>query len=268
MTMRRLAGLLLLTMTIGGGVGCMRNVHVPDDQRMSSYNDGPYRAVLAATVRDGKVDYRRLRREFTGPLDVYLDGVARLGPRSEPEAFPTEQHVMAYRINAFNALVLKTWLLRGAGDDAAVLGLKPQWLVLDNWVIDGQRFDLHDFEYDVIRPGHDDWRLGFALVRGTMDSPPLLEEPYDGDRIDQQLDTQVRRWMSDPDILIVEGDTVRMPAFFDDWKASLKPIGGLPGLIERYLPPDDPRRTPAIRAAVAGEIKFAKPDRTINALAR
>lgn len=268
MTRHRLAGLLLLTTLLAGGGGCIRNVHVPSDQRLTQYNDGPYRAVLAATVRDGKVDYQRLRREFTGPLDVYLDGVARLGPRTHPQAFPTPQHVLAYRINAFNALVLKTLLLHGAGSAASPKQLNPAWLVLDNWVVDGQRYDLHDLEYDLIRPQHDDWRLGFALVRGTLDSPPLLEEPYDGGRLDQQLDTQVRRWMSHPRVLTVDNGAVRMPSFFQDWQSRLKPIGGLAGLIERYLPADDPRRAPAIRAAVSGTIRFHPPDRRLNALER
>ncbi len=270
-TLRFLAPLLGVA-AIAVATGCNRNVRVPDDQRLDAYDDGAYRVVLANVVRDGLVDYHRLRREMAGPLDVYLDAVARFGPRSTPDRFPTDADALAYRVNAFNAIVLKTWLLRGAGDDDGGLNidwlLKPRWLVLDNWLIDGQRFDLHDFEYDVLRKQHNDWRLGFALVRGSIDNPPLLEEPYDGGRLDQQLDTQVRRWMSDPQVLRVEGETVRMPAFFKDWRRHLKPIGGLPGLLERYLDPNDSRRSAAIRAAVADRILFDSPNRAINAIPR
>jgi hypothetical protein len=258
--------MLLATAAVWLG-GCTPTVRVPADQRLSAYDDGAYRAVLAAVVRDGRVDYHRLRHEMTGPLDVYLDGVARFGPRSTPQQFPTPQHVLAYRVNAFNALTLKTWLHRG-GDDLATRLLKPSWFVFDNWVIDGSRQDLHEFEFKVIRREHEDWRLGFALVRGTIDNPPLLEEPYDPGRLDQQLDTQVRRWMSDPQVLRIDDGVVRMPAIFKDWRRHLEPIGGLAGLFERYLEPSDERRSPAIRAAIGDQIQFDPPNRAINAVPR
>lgn len=261
------AGVLLLIVFAAGG--CMRGVTVPADQRIDAYDDGAYRAVLAAAVRDGRVDYEKLRRELTGPLHVYLDAVARFGPRSRPQMFPTEADRLAYYLNAHNALVLQMWLDHGAGQPGAPTQVRPHWFVLENWPVDGKRRSLRDLEQDVIRKASDDWRLPFALVRGSMDDPPLLQEPYEARRLDEQLNTQVKRWISDPDQVFVDNQgRLHLPSVLRDYRGPLKKVGGIPGVLERYLDPGDARRAPAIRAAVAGDIVWSRPDRRINDLRR
>ena len=60
--------------------------------------------VLERFVNDrGEVDFHRLASD-RADLDVFLEYVARVSPRTAPELFPGRDAALAYYINAYNAL--------------------------------------------------------------------------------------------------------------------------------------------------------------------
>ena len=67
-------------------VGC-RSVR-PVENPLPTYDPAPWAEVLDGVVRDGLVDYFRLREFHEPALDQYLDAVARFGPQTTPELFP------------------------------------------------------------------------------------------------------------------------------------------------------------------------------------
>jgi hypothetical protein len=82
----------------------------------------------------------------------------------------------------------------------------------------------------------------------------LRREPYVAERLDEQLDEQVRRWLSSPVGLQIDQDkaTVRISAIFEwfatDWKRSEENVASIPNhasaspvltFIGRYLDPAD-----------------------------
>ena len=83
--------------------------------------------------------------------------------------------------------------------------------------------------------------------------------------MDEQLDGLGRRWLGEPDGLSIAADgTVRLSSIFDWYRDDFEAIGGLPGVLERYLDEDDPRREAALFAARKGGIEFMTYDWTIN----
>ena len=104
-----LLGLFLLVGVTGLIVVRCTAISVPRSERLMTYSDEPYRRVLAACVRDGLVDYYRLRAEYGDELDQYLDAIGRFGPNSTPDLFPTRDSQLAYYLNAYNALMLRRW---------------------------------------------------------------------------------------------------------------------------------------------------------------
>ncbi len=117
----------------------------------------------------------------------------------------------------------------------------------------------------MIRPTFKEPLVHMALVCGAMGCPPLLEEPFVGERLDEQLDGLARRWLLEPDGLRVDEDgTVWCSRIFLWYRADFDTLGGLPGVLERYLDPTDPRRQLAIRAAREGTIQFMEYDWSIN----
>ncbi len=259
-----MVGALLLSVG-AAGAGCHR-VTVAEQDRLAVYDVEPWRQVLAGTVRDGLVDYRALRESFQPPLDIYLDAAARLGPRYDPEQFPTAQDKLAFYLNTYNALMLRQWLNGGAGEDDRDRSVNLLWFMVPQWRVDATWMSLNTLEQSVIRPTFRDPRIHFALVCGAVSCPPLLNEPFEGPRLDEQLDEQGRRWLeAGSDGLVIDADgTVRFSQIFmwylpdfDDW-------GGLAGVVDRYVPANDARRTLALEALASGAAQWLPYDWSIN----
>lgn len=241
------------------------SISVPPSERLTTYSDEPYRRVLAACVRDGLVDYHQLRAEYGDELHQYLDAIGRFGPNSTPDLFPTHDHQLAYYLNAYNALMLRKWLDGGAGMGGEPKTVNRLWFFTNFWRVDGSWTSLDKLEQSLIRPTFKEPRIHVALVCGAMGCPPLLEEPLVSERLDEQLDDLGRRWLGEPDGLQVRDDgTVLMSGIFSWYREDFDAMGGLLGVLERYLDPDDRRREVAIAAARQGRIEFMDYDWSIN----
>jgi len=61
----------------------------------------------------------------------------------------------------------------------------------------GRPTTLDQIEHGILRQDFNDPRIHFALVCAALGCPPLRNEPYLGDRLDEQLDDQVRQFLED-----------------------------------------------------------------------
>ena len=130
----------------------LRSIRVDSADQLASYSDQPLRDVLTLHVGDGLVDYEGLSKLSRKKLDIYLDGVARFGPRSTPEVFPEIADQLAYYFNAYNAIMLRKWLDEGAGDDGNSRIVNKAWFFLDLWRMDERWISLDTLEQTIIRP--------------------------------------------------------------------------------------------------------------------
>jgi hypothetical protein len=166
-----------------------------------AYDD--YAAVLSAYVSDdGLVDYAGLAAH-PERLDAFLASTADM-TRDRYESWDKPDR-MAYWLNAYNALTLKTiadhYPIRPAPGRTSY---PPNSIRQIPGVWDGVRFTvmrltmtLNAIEHDILRKEFDDPRIHVALVCGAMSCPPLRREPYRGASLDQQLDDQARRFVGD-----------------------------------------------------------------------
>lgn len=161
-------------------------------------------ALLAQHVNAGRVDYRRLTRQPQA-LDDYLATLASLTP-ADLEALPRNDQ-LAFWINAYNALVLKSIIENYPLSRGSIIGLafpansiwqipgvwkKPRWRAA------GQSVSLDQIEHEIIRPVFKEPRSHFALVCASSSCPELRAGAYRGEVIEQQLDEQTRRFLQDP----------------------------------------------------------------------
>ncbi len=259
-----IAGLAMIGVVVVS-LARLRAIRVDSADQLASYSDQLLRDVLIRHVSEGLVDYEGLSRQSPKSLDVYLDGVARFGPRSTPGVFPDSKDQLAYYLNTYNAIMLRKWLDRGAGNDGNPRTVNKAWFFFDLWRVDGRWISLDTLEQTIIRPLYKDSRSHFALVCGAMSCPPLLAEPFEGSRIDEQLDSLGRQWLTEPDGLeILPDGEVFMSSIFSWYAEDFIDEGGLAGVLSRYLAEDDPRRETALKAAQEGRIQFLDYDWSIN----
>lgn len=101
--------------------------------------------VLTKFVNEsGEVDFRALARE-RADLDAFLDHVARVSPRSTPEAFTSRESKLAYYINAYNALAMFNVI--DSGFPRSLSGLtKVKFFGFKRVTVGGERMTLYALE--------------------------------------------------------------------------------------------------------------------------
>jgi hypothetical protein len=175
------------------------------------FDHAAFDTVLARFVQDGRVDYAALKvgRET---LDGYLSQVAAVTAQ-EFESWPAKERV-AYLINAYNAYVLQTivdhYPITGSGFFKKLTSPKRFSLpansvrhidgVFDGIVhrVAGRELTLDDIAHGTLRAEYAEPRIHFALVSSAVSCPPLREEAFRADRLDEQLDDQAGLFLNDP----------------------------------------------------------------------
>jgi hypothetical protein len=171
---------------------------------------GIYAGLLARHVQDGIVDYGGFKAEEQ-LLDRYLDLLAAVDPR---RLGPEEQ--FAFYVNAYNAWTIKLILTRYPGirsiKEAGSLLRSPWKKPLAR--INGEVLTLDEIEHDILRPRFRDPRVHVAVNCASKGCPPLMAEPFFGDRLEEQLEAAARGFINDPGYNRLEGDTLFVSKIF------------------------------------------------------
>jgi hypothetical protein len=152
----------------------------------------------------GMVDYKTLKRKRV-QLKYLLDEFDSLDP-NQYNAWPKKDKI-AFWINAYNIQMLKiivdnypiksTRIHRLFWPPNSIRHIKDIWTKYKFIVMD-EEFTLLGVEQRFFRKEFDEPRAFFALCRDSLSRPPLRNEPYYGHKLNQQLDNQVKRFLSDP----------------------------------------------------------------------
>jgi hypothetical protein len=170
--------------------------------------------ILASCVNsEGMVNYKELkRRKFE--LKRLLDKFDDLD-RKEYNAWPQEDKI-AFWINAYNLQMLKiivdnypiesSRFYRLFWPPNSIRHIRGIWTDHKFMVMD-EEFTLSEIEKRFFRQQFDEPRIFFALSQASISSPPLRNEPYCGDMLDQQLDDQTRKFLTCPHGFRIDRDT-------------------------------------------------------------
>jgi len=177
-----------------------------------------YTAMLGQVVtEEGLVDYDLIEANRR-PLDRM---VAWLGDESSYKG-KKARHRHAYWLNAYNALVLYQVMER----DRPSSVLEPKgWLPMDGsafffettFEVGERRLSLSEIEHERIRHTELDFRDHAALNCASMSCPPMRNELYRTERLQEQLREQMEVWVMDDErgVRIEDGEVVFNPIF--DW---------------------------------------------------
>jgi hypothetical protein len=161
-----------------------------------------YATLLRTHLRDGRVDYARLKAGRQG-----LDAVVRaFGDVSDHEVQTwSRPQQMAFWINAYNAFTLRA-IVDHYPIEGSRFSLHPRnsirqidgaWTTL-TWTAAGRTVTLDDIEHRILRPTFREPLVHFAVNCASVSCPPLAPEPYRAATLDAELHAAARRFLASP----------------------------------------------------------------------
>jgi hypothetical protein len=159
------------------------------DTPSAAFDHSALDALLRERVDEhGLVDYAGLAgRPDADRLDAYLAALQDV----DFDALGRDQK-LALLINAYNAFTLRLVLDHFPIASIRDLPSDRRW---DDrrWNLAGRTFSLNELEHEGIRPNFREPRVHFALVCAAIGCPPLRNEAYVAERLDEQLAEQAAR---------------------------------------------------------------------------
>lgn len=173
-----------------------------------------YAELLARHVRAGVVDYAGLMADKAS-----LEGYLAVLEAVQPETLPREER-FAFWINVYNAFTLHLVLqhLPGIESIKDIGGLCSSPWGIGVIHVGGRTLTLDEVEKAILIPEFLDARVHFAINCASKSCPPLLAEPYEGARLEQQLEERAMSFINDPAHNGLEGDTLRLSRIFKWYK--------------------------------------------------
>jgi len=195
-----------------------------------TFND-KCRGILTDFVNDqGMVEYRRLKIK-RADLNALLDQFAKLD-HDEYARWPEEDKIALW-INAYNIQMLNVIIqnypikssafLRFLWPPTSIRHIDPADAIgVEKWdrykfMVKGEVFTLSEIEGRFFRKEFGEPRVFLALTQACLSGPPLRNEPYTGHKLYEQLDNQVRKFLSSPRALRIdrENQKVFLSSLFD-----------------------------------------------------
>jgi hypothetical protein len=167
-------------------------------------------------TKDGWVDYQGLRKD-SSELSQYLKQLQQAPPN---EKSWTRDETVAYWINAYNAFTLQLVIkyypvksIKDIGSSIQIPFINTPWDI--KFIrIGSEKMDLNHIEHGILRKKYSDPRLHMALVCASKSCPILLNEAYEGVRLNDQLNKQSRAFLADSFRNKFDGATPRVSMIF------------------------------------------------------
>jgi hypothetical protein len=241
--MKILRPALLLLLGLVPLVACRGSAPVPSSppvrvESVQRFDHSAFTAVLARYVNaQGLVDYAGLKRDAA--LDAYLAQLAA----ADPSRLSRDAQ-LAFWINAYNAGTMKlivdrypvSSILRITPNrmGVAIPGTSQMPFKIRFLRVAGALRTLDEIEHEIIRPRFREPRVHAALVCAAVSCPPLRREAYTPERLDAQLDAQMRTWLQDrtKNRIPETGERIAVSKIFDWFKDD---FGGSDAAVQRYI---------------------------------
>ncbi|TNE88997.1 MAG: DUF547 domain-containing protein [Deltaproteobacteria bacterium] len=201
------------------------------DVGTASFSHAAFDQVLAAHVRDGRVDYPALASD-RGSLDAYLAQLAEA-----PFDALDRDAKLALLLNAYNAFTLALILDHWPVDSILDIPTGQRWNA-ERWQLGGRTLSLSQLEHELLRTHFVEPRLHFAINCASLGCPPLRDEAFAPERLEAQLEAAAHAMHHDPRWLHLDPATreVRLTKLYA-WYASDFDADGAPlPFAARYRP--------------------------------
>ena len=189
-----------------------------------------------AGVRLAGIDYPGMKKD-----PAYSKLIGELKTFS-PATLKTQKEQLAFWINVYNIMAVKMVV-----DHYPVAGIKDAGDLFGSvWkktvgVVGGKDVTLNQIEHEILRKMGDP-RIHAAIVCASVSCPDLRKEAYTKERLDAQLDDQLRRFLANngKGLQVDRGKgRITLSKIFDWFKDDFEPKGGVLPFLARYVPEQD-----------------------------
>ncbi len=189
-----------------------------------------------ADVRLAGVDYPAIKKDH-----AFAKLIADLKSFS-PATLKMSKEKMAFWINVYNIMAVKMVVDHYPVDSIKDAGSLFQSVWKKNvGVVGGKEVTLNDIEHEILRKKGDP-RIHVAIVCASVSCPDLRKEAYTTDRLDAQLDDQMKLFLENRGKgLQVDRNKgrVKLSKIFDWFEEDFKSKGGVLPFLSRYAPEKD-----------------------------
>ena len=198
--------LLFTVVLLGACAAVPRPSGIPaDPSGIANPGTPPYDAwtrVLEQFVdAEGRVDFDSLAKN-RADLDRFVSYVYDTAPNNQPQLFTSPEAVLAFHLNAYNALAMHKVIESSIPVTLAGFN-KVRFFYFGKLQTGGAPVSLYDYENDVIR-ALGEARVHFALNCMSVGCPRLPREPFLAATLEQQLERAARRFFNDPRHITVD----------------------------------------------------------------
>ncbi|NLT51209.1 MAG: DUF547 domain-containing protein [Ignavibacteria bacterium] len=156
--------------------------------------------LLKDNIVNGSIQYEQLKNDAR--LEKYLHYLGK----TNPSKFQSKEEKIAFYINAYNAYTLKmlseNYQVESINDlhfGGLILGsvLKTTVWDKDFVKINNKTITLNYLRNEIIGYRFKDVRAIFVLFNGAKGSPDLLDEAYEGSKLNMQFNKQIKKFLCD-----------------------------------------------------------------------
>jgi hypothetical protein len=209
---------------------------------------------LSPNKKQTRVDYALLNKQ-PEKLNQYLNALSSV-KQSDYQLWTGDEQ-LSFLINAYNGFTLQlinqnyVKFQTGKAESIKDLGsfFSSPWKKSFFTLLDEKR-SLDDVEHNMIRVWFERPRIHAAVVCAAVSCPPLRNEAFVADKLDQQLDDQMRQFLSDDqsNTINLRDNRVKLSSIFkwyvEDFEKGQQGFNSLNDLITAYQTDiaDDPQQ--------------------------
>ncbi|MDT0556290.1 DUF547 domain-containing protein [Patiriisocius hiemis] len=191
-----------------------------------AFNHSIWNALLQKYVtKEGNVNYEGFRQE-RGILREYI---ASLGAQIPAESW-TKEDKLAYWMNAYNAmtvdLILRNLPLQSIKDID-----KPWNQRL--WKLGNKWYNLDEIEHQILRK-MDEPRIHFGINCASFSCPPLLNEAFTRETVNNQLEGLAFTFINDKKRNTITSNTIEISKLFNWFSKDFKQNGSVIDYLNQY----------------------------------
>ena len=216
--------------------GCSKNFRLPPQSTEMTHET--WDKLLKQHVTDhGQVDYVGLVADSA----ILFDYLSQLSAHV-PGQSTTREYQLAYWINAYNAfcasLIVRNYPVKSIQELQPAVKIPLVSTVWDKkfFRINGQKMSLATIEHQILRKDFDEPRIHFAINCASKSCPKLLNEAYTPDKLEAQLNSQARAFLTDSFRNKISPNEIQISKIFSWFGGDFKKEGTLIEFLNQYSP--------------------------------